>query len=175
MKNPLLLSGILLIFFGCNPAEKNQKNALNYFDLKGYFAKEAARLNKSKPLLTKTVEVNKDAETRKLRITDWNKELSIFSDADINRNAWKDLFNRKDIGEGEIYTTGNEKIPVKEVLVTKKNGQVQGIRIMIRYNNMLYSSADTLAYYPDSLYQVKKQQKIRLLSEKNYRITGKLF
>lgn len=173
MRKQLLLSGVLLIFFGCNPTEKNQKNTLNYFDLAGYFAKEGARLNKSNPLLTKTVEVNGDAETKKLRITDWTKELAVFSAADINRNAWKGLFNAKPTDQEEIYVSESEKIPVKEVLVIKKNGQVHGIRILIGYSNVLYTSADTLSYYPDSLYQINKKQKIRLLSEKNYNITGR--
>lgn len=174
MRKQFLLPGILLFFFSCNPTEKNQKNTLTYFDLKGYFVKEGARLNKSNPLLTKTVAVNKDEETRQLHLTDWTKELAVFSDADINRNAWKGLFNRKIIGQGEVYTSDHKKIPVKEVLVIKKNGQVHGIRILITYSNILYRSTDTLSYYPDSLYQVKKQQKIRLLSEKNYSISGKL-
>lgn len=174
MRRKILLPGILLVFLGCNPAGKSQKNPLTYFDLKGYFEKEALRLSAINPLLTKTVSVNNMEETKKIRITDWAKELSAFSDADINRSAWKGLFNKKNTGQQETYMSDNKKVPVKEVMISKRNGQVYGIRIVISYSNVLYSSADTLSYFPDSLYQVKKKQQIRLLAEKNYTITGRL-
>lgn len=171
MRRKLLLSGILLVFLSCNQAEKNQKNTLTYFNIKGYFEKEALRLTRVNPLLMKTVEVNEVAETKKIRVTDWAKEFSVFSDADINRNAWKGLFYKKVNDQQEIYTSDDKKVPVKEVMIIKRKGRVYGIRILIKYSNVLYSSADTLSYFPDSLYQVKKKQQIKLLSEKNYSIT----
>ena len=173
MRRKLLLSGILLVFLSCNPAEKDQKNTLTYFDIKGYFEKEVLRLARINPLVTKTVAVNELPETKQIRITDWTKELSAFSDADINRSAWRGLFNKKSTGQEEVYSSDDKKVPVKELTITKRNGQVYGIRILIRYSNVLYSSADTLSYFPDSLYQVKKKQQIKLLDEKNYSITGR--
>src|SRR5690606_13797737 len=104
MRKKMLTSGILLVFLGCNPAQKNQENALNYFDLKGYFEKETQRLSKSNPMVTKTVVVNGNAETKKTRIADWSKEFSIFSDADINRSAWKGLFLTKASNDEDVYT-----------------------------------------------------------------------
>jgi hypothetical protein len=173
MKKKIWLSGILLVFYGCNPAAKNQRDTFNYFDLKGYFEKEAARLTKNNPAITKTVTVNDAAESKETRIADWTKELAIFSDADLNRNAWKGLFKAVNAGNQEIYTSDQEKIPVKEVRIIKRNGEVYQIRILVKNTNILYSSADTLSYYPDSLYQVKKKQHIKLLAEKRYTITGK--
>jgi hypothetical protein len=172
MKKTLFVSGILLIFYGCNPAVKNQQRTLNYFDLKGYFNKEALRLTKNNPEFTKTVTVNDSSETKKIRISDWSKELSIFSDADINRNAWKGLFKTNLTVGQDTYTSDDEKIPVKEISITRKNHEIQSIRIVMKSSNSLYSSADTLSYYPDSLYDIKKSQQIKLLSEKKYRITG---
>lgn len=173
MKKKIWLSGILLVFYGCNPTAKSHKDTLNYFDLKGYFEKEAARLTKENPVFTKTVMINDAAESKKTRIADWKKELSIFSDADMNRNAWKGLFKITNNGGQEIYTSAQEKIPVKELRIARRNGKVYHISILVKNSNILYSSADTLSYYPDSLYQVKKKQHIRLLAEKKYTITGK--
>lgn len=173
MRRLFLLSGILLCLLACNPTETTQQNTLNYFDLKGYFEREGLRMNKRSPLLTKTVEVNEQTETKKIRIADWGKEFSVFKDADINRNAWKGLFGVKKTDAQDIYTSDNEKVPVKEVIINKENGKIYSIRILIKYSNVLYSSVDTLSYYPDSLYQIKKKQKIRLLSEKKYTISGR--
>lgn len=173
MKKMLFLPAALLFFYGCKPAKEEQKHSLNYFDLKGYFAKEAVRLNKSNPGLTKTVMVNGAAETKQIRLGDWQKELAAFSDVDINRSAWAGLFSVTRNNERELYTSDDEKVPVKEVLVLKKDNKLYGIRVLVKNTNILYSSSDTLSYYPDSIYQVKKKQHIKLLAEKNYSITGK--
>lgn len=173
MRNTLLLFSILLFFISCNDsADKKQKNDLTYFDVKGYFDKEAARLNKANPLINKVVNVNGAEESKRTKIADWNKELTLFSDADINRASWKGLFQLKKSEDQELYTSDNEKVPVKELLVFYKNNRVHGFKILIKNTNTLYTSVDTLTYYPDSLYQIKKMQNIKLLSEKSYTITG---
>lgn len=175
MKYHHLLCGILLLLCsGCgDPMAAGQKNAHTYFDLKGYIEQESNRLGRSNPTVHKTVMVNDSSESKELKIKDWKKELSAFSDADMNRAAWKGLFQVKKTGEQETYTSDQKKVPVKQVTLTRRNGQLYGLQILIRNSNALYTSADTLSYYPDSLYEVKKTQNIRLLSEKNYRITGK--
>lgn len=172
--NHLLCGFLLLLCYSCGDSTvAGQKNAHTYFDLKGYIEQESNRLNRSNPMIHKTVMVNDSSESKEVRIQDWKKELSAFSDADMNRAAWKGLFQVKKTGEQEVYTSDHKKVPVKEVLVSRRNGQLYGLQILIRNSNTLYTSTDTLSYYPDSLYEVKKTQNIRLLSEKNYRITGK--
>lgn len=173
MRESLCLAFILLFFYGCTPAIKEQKDTLTYFNLKGYFEKEALRLKRTNPVLTKTVMVNGNAETKNISITDWPKEFAVFSDADINRTAWAGVFKVEKDSLKELYTSDNEKVPVKEVRVLKMNNKLYGIQIIVKNSNILYTSSDTLSYYPDSLYQIKKKQHIRLLAEKIYGITGK--
>ncbi|WP_449435582.1 hypothetical protein [Pedobacter steynii] len=96
MRKPILLFLSFLLFISCNnSADKKQKTNLNYFDIKGYFEKEVARLTLKNPLITKTVSVNGATESKRIKITDWKKELTLFSDADINRASWKGLFELK--------------------------------------------------------------------------------
>jgi len=174
MRNTIFLLLIVLFFGSCNSAApKKQSSVLSYFDVKGYFAKEAERLKLLKPEIDKTVMVNKEEEHRKLKITDWKKELSIFSDADINKSAWQGLFKIHKEKDLETYLSNDEKVPVKSLRISYKNGKLFGIEILISNANSLYTSNDTLSYFPDSLYQVRKTQHIKLLKEKNYRITGK--
>lgn len=174
-KTPLFF--LLLLLFGCQEQpEQKQKKELTYFDLKGYFEKESKRLSAASPYLTKTVSVNDSTETQKIRVRDWNKELEIFKDSDINKAAWKGMFNVTSKSGTVYYKSDDEKIPVKELSVFYTNGDnkiLQGLQIVISNTNILYESRDTLIYYPDSVYQVKKSQDILLLSKKNYQITGK--
>lgn len=173
MRNLSVLLSASLFFGACNSAvPKKQAVTVPYFDVKGYIYAEAGRLQRANPEISKTVMVNNDSEHKKVKIADWKKELSAFSDADINKSAWKDLFKLQKQKDMEVYTSGNEKVPVKSLSIFYRNGKVQGIKLLISNANLLYTSNDTLSYYPDSLYQVKKTQRIKLLKEKNYRITG---
>lgn len=169
------LSFLLILFSlgACNSAPpKKQFKVLQYFDLKDYIAKEAKRLNQLNPEIDKDVVVNKAREHKKVRIADWQKELAIYADADINKSAWQGLFELHESKDSKTYVSDNEKVPVKSLSVIYRNGKLFGIKILIKTENILYTSNDTLSYFPDSLYQVKKTQHIKLLNEKNYQITG---
>ncbi|MDN3588004.1 hypothetical protein QWY86_15080 [Pedobacter aquatilis] len=155
----------------CNQEKESKANTdLLYFDIKGYFQKEALRLNKSKPKILKVVTINGLSENKNLNIKDWEKEFSIFANADINKASWKGSFKTQKAVDKIIYTSSNKKIPVKKVQIDFLNKSVAKIKIIISNKNILYTSGDTLLYYPDSLYLVKKYQKIKLLKEKKYQV-----
>jgi len=163
-----------LVFFSCNQRKESEANTnLLYFDIKGYFGKEINRLQKLTPTVKKTVSVNGAVEDKSIKINDWNKELAIFVDADINKTSWKGSFNSSKTDTTENFISTNKKIPVKNISIQRKGNQVLKLEIIIANQNILYSSNDTLTYYPDSLYQIKKQQKIELLKVKNYQISGR--
>ena len=172
MKKPALFLAASLLFAACTPADNEKQNiSPQYFDLQSYFTKEEARLKKLNPTVEKTVSVNDSSEKKSLKITDWKKELSIFTDADINKKAWLGQFEIHKTPILEQYSSDQEKIPVKELKVMRKDGKVSGIQILLKNTNALYTSIDTLVYYPDRLYRVNKTQHIKLLAEKRYKIT----
>lgn len=161
--------------FSCNQQKESEANTdLLYFDVKGYFGKEIARLRKLKPSVNKTVSINETNENKILKITDWEKELAIFLNADINKTSWKGSFVISKQNGSDVYTSSSKKIPVKIITVKRDSLRIRKIEIIIAYQNILYQSHDTLSYYPDSLYEIKKEQKIRFLKEKKYSITGKM-
>ncbi|MBO9675043.1 MAG: hypothetical protein J7577_16465 [Sphingobacteriaceae bacterium] len=164
-----------LAFFSCNQQKETEANTdLLYFDIKGYFGKEISRLQKLNPIVNKTVSVNGVAENNTTKIASWAKELAIFVNADINKASWKGNFKLKELNGIAIYTSDNKKIPIKKISVTRSGLKTQKIEIITDNKNILYRSQDTLIYFPDSLYSIRKHQKIRLLKEKQYSITGKL-
>lgn len=175
MIKKLVILVFALAMFSCNQRKEAEANTdLLYFDVKGYFGKEISRLQKLNPVVNKTVNVNGTAENKTAKITDWTKELAIFVNADINKTSWKGSFKVTAQNGVDIYTSDNRKITVKKVSITW-NGQKAGkIEIIIDNKNILYQSQDTLTYCPDSLYAIRKQQKIRLLKQKKYSVIGKL-
>lgn len=164
-----------LALFSCNQQKEAEANtSLTYFDIKGYFGKEISRLQQLNPNVDKTVSINGVSENKTAKITDWTKELAIFVNTDINKTSWKGSFKASKQDGADIYTSDSKKIPVKKILVIQNGNKVGKIEIIIDNKNILYQSQDTLTYYPDSLYSVKKHQKIRLLNEKRYLVIGKL-
>ncbi|UKT62443.1 hypothetical protein [Pedobacter mucosus] len=170
---------IFLVFaiglISCNQRKEAEANTkLLYFDIKGFFKNEINRLQRLKPSVDKTVSINGSIENKKIVIQDWNKELAIFLNADINKTSWKGSFTTYRKNESAIYKSASKKIPVKKISVVKENSIIKKIEILIAYKNILYQSNDTLIYYPDSLYEIKKEQDIRFLKKKKFVIVGKL-
>jgi len=167
------LIGFVFAFglISCNQEKESKVNTeLLYFDIKGYFQKESIRLKKTNPVILKEVDIDGAKETKSLNIKDWEKEFSIFANADINKASWKGSFKIQKLHDGLIYTSSSKKIPVKSFRIDSFENKVKKIEIIISNKNILYTSGDTLLYYPDSLYLVKKHQKIKLLKEKKYQV-----
>ena len=171
----LFLAFLLISVFSCTERKNVEANTdLMYFDIKGYFQNEIVRLQMLKPTVVKTVYISGSEEKKTIGIQDWNKELAIFLNADINKASWKGSFSIDKKDENEIYKSSAKKIPVKMIAVTKENKTVKKIVVIIAYKNILYQSQDTLTYYPDSLYEIKKEQDIRFLKKKKFTVIGKL-
>jgi hypothetical protein len=171
MKKVAFLFACVLLSCG-NPNKEQRGPVPVYFDVKGYFNKEAMALGRRSPIVDKTVSINGTTENKKLKISNWDKELASFIDADINKRAWEGEFSTVNTSNSTVYSSDNEKVPVKKLEVVKENGKVSAIIILISNSNYLYSSTDTLRYYPDSLYQIRKSQQIKLMAPKRYQITG---
>lgn len=168
----LILGVFVLAISSCSPQENNKASTPNYFDISGYFAGEASRLQKANPTVIKSVVAIGKTESQSTKITDWKTELTSFSNADINKASWQGEFTEAISGENISYTTSNPKISIKKIEIKKINNQIKGIMIIKATENILYNSADTLLYYPDSLYFIQSEQKIKLLDKKKYQVTG---
>lgn len=166
---------LFIALTACNNPQLDKSDAASAtFDLPAYFAGQVKQLDARKPRVLKSVWINGKQETKSIQISDWKKELSIFTDADINKRAWAGEFNKLVTDSSEQYVTTNEKIPVKEVTIYRRDGRITSVSIIISNRNYLYTSTDTLSYVPEKLYQIKKMQQIRFMKTKSYKILGKL-
>jgi len=176
----------IAILPACKPAIQ-QNASLKYFDVKGFFEKESARLTKLNPLIVKSVYHNGVTETKKVYIDNWDNEFSLFSESDINRPAWRDNYTTISEGNITIYRAKDPELNnTQQILIKRVNGKVEYILI---YNsnhasknttnsktrslkNLLFTNEEELSYFPDSLYQINKIQSIRLLGTNKYQIKG---
>ncbi|TKC04610.1 hypothetical protein FA048_19300 [Pedobacter polaris] len=162
----------MIFISACNYGDHIKEHPV-YFDLETYFKQEAVRLAKKNQPIDKTVIINGKAEQKKLIINNWEQEFNSFIDADINKASWKGSFIFTKSDQLEIYTSNSKKIPVKKIEIAYVNEKVKSIRVFIVNTNDLYTSKDSLTYYPDSLYEIKKTQKIKLMDGKQYQVIGK--
>ena len=167
-----------LILFGlaaCKSDNKASDIKKTYFDIRGFFAKEANRLAAKRPAVQKSISDNGSIESRKVRVADWGSELSLFSESDINKPSWRNSYRVSKRGSVITYTAKDSKIRTQKVTIRLSDkSQVSYIAIRNQSENMLYSSNEMLEYYPDSLYRIVKQQNVKVLGSHRYLIEGRL-
>jgi len=133
-----LAAGLLVSGIACTPDVKENGGMSHYFDIKGYFTTDIARLNKHKKLVLKTVTHNGVTETKKVGITNWAQELDTFIGADINRPAWRNSYSIA-TGDGLVlYKAKDKDLKVREIIIKKDKNSVRWIVIYTKTENMLY-------------------------------------
>lgn len=146
-----------------------------YFDLVAYFEQQARHLQQANPVILKTVGKNEQREQKKLQLSDWKRELDLFSSSDINKPDWLQRYSVDSTNEVLTYRTKDPKLRTKEIKIHKdEKGRVKWIYILNGEKNWLYESLEKLNFYPDSLYRIEKEQAIRLIGRNSYLITGKI-
>ena len=172
-----IYTGVLLLLCGsyaCNKPEIKETGAqLKYFDLKEYFKKEATRLNKQNPGVNKTVGHNGTAENKKVHIGNWEKELNLFAESDINKPAWKLSYNVQANDDSIVYKSKYPELETRKIIIRKKEGQVTEIAIVNNTHNLRYNTTEKLVYAPKAYYLIEKLQKVKIMGANNYTIKGK--
>ncbi len=169
----LLIVVFWTCIFGCKPEVKQGNGSLRYFDLKRYFNAEATRLNLKQTPILKTASYNGHEYTKPAKIKNWKRELALFIESDINKASWKDSYQVKSNADSIVYNAIDTALHIRQILVILRDTQVRSVRIKNFTKNLLYQTKEQLTYFPDSLYSIKKNQKILFLGLNNYTITGK--
>ena len=164
-----------ILLLSCAKNSGNVKADRTYFDLDSFFLKEASRLQILNPGVNKTVSRNSEEQTKKISGINWENELSLFAESDINKSAWKDSY-KVIHNKGElIYRSLDSNLRTREIRIVKdQKGTVQKIIIENQTNNRLFQSFEKLVYMPDSLYQIDKKQHILLIGDNHYLIRGRI-
>lgn len=92
----LLWIGLLGCWAGCGPPAPEQGPADGqplYFDLQGFLDRQIQDLNQDQPEVLKTVRDQQgEVETGTVRNLNWERELDLFREVDLNRPALRDYF-----------------------------------------------------------------------------------
>lgn len=151
---------------------------LQYFDLSGFIKKEAERLAKTNAEVSKTAFLNGKEEMKKMAISDWEKELNSFVEADINRKSFLGKYAADSIvREGQLsvmrYSAQKENLRTRElsVIYDKDRNPVKIIAVLYT-GNILYTSHQQLSYEPDKGFWISGKQTIRFLEPDSFSVTA---
>lgn len=169
--NGLRVIFLILLISSCQGPEQVQEK--KYVDLKAFFTDEISRLSKQKITVDKTVSRNGISESKKNIAPDWETELSLFLESDINKPAWSNSYLVDNNNDIISYTSADTKLRTRSIRITKNmKGHIEEVSIVNSTKNPLYASSEELLYIRDSLYQIIKKQDVFLLGNNNYKISG---
>jgi hypothetical protein len=144
---------VLAASTSCRHDARSAAGPKQYFDLKGFFSADSAKLAKLNPVVVKTVMHIGSLETKSVKIANWGEEFGLFKGADINKPALKDAYYVINDNGQLIYRAKDPNQQVLEILVKQIAGNVKWILIYTKTpKNLLYRTTTKLTYYPDSLY-----------------------
>jgi hypothetical protein len=133
MKRSILL--ISLLFLQCTN-EKSIDRELHYFDTRGVIESTISKLVQEKPKVEKLWKYGSAEEKRMVENMDWEKELKLFLDADINKSSYIGSYDSTRAGQMITYSLkSNENLPVKILSVSKDstNLEIHAIRTSENY------------------------------------------
>ncbi len=169
---------IIILLAACQPInEEAQQDPTPqvFFDIKGYFNQEVQRLNTLQPQVTKTVAINQKKETKQWTNLNYQPELEVFAQADINRLDWVDKYSVDSTFQnnrltGIEYKALEDKLRTRHIRIQFKNGNVSNIRIENGGKNMAAGSQQELEYEPSNGYYIKSVQHTTLFKDKIFKI-----
>lgn len=166
-----------LSYISCNNKTENAPESKPYFDLKKYFLQQADLLNKQQTQLQKQITKVSKTEVKIFTSVDWQRELTPFSDCDINKPSWfHSYYADTNFVAGEMrvkYIARDASLPVRQLQVNFENNIVKQLYIDKESANSYYHSKNSYAYSPVNGFAINGSQEVMLSRKTNYSITAK--
>ncbi len=152
------------------PIKQSDKSAI-FFDLKDFFQKEKARLEKINSF-KKTVSINGISEEKEVATLNFDNELSIFIASDINRPAWSDKYKVDSIFTAQkklsqiTYSVLDESLKTKKITIDFQDNIAVNIEIEKATDNAVAQSKQVLFYTVGKGYSIQSKQALSLSDTK---------
>ena len=167
------------VFIGCTNTE-TKNTSKSYYDLANIINQQIANLSSQKPLVEKKLVIADKTETLQTKDINWNKELELFLQADLNKQSYQARYNIQQKDNTVTYTLKEgEDLPVKELVIEfDEVNNPKYIGAKIQTSNYLYESDKMLSAQLNKnqllSYHIKGWQKLFIGSKKNFNIKGKV-
>ena len=157
---------IVVVGWSCqSPADSTAElqSVNTFFDLVSFFDQEISQLNQQQPKLKKTVIVNGAIEEQELNSVDYQKELSLFKEININKPA---LINKYSTDSSLVgtqlqqltYQALDESLNIKRIAIFFQDDRVQRVDVEKSTTNMFAKTGQQLTYEIQKGYQINSEQ-----------------
>jgi hypothetical protein len=176
MRLSFLYVALLLWLVACYvpPVDETDQPAGPFFDLEGFFEKEAAFLSSQQLRVQKTIQQNGQRESQEVVVDDWKRELSFFAESDINKPSWRDQYtvdSTRSANKLTIeYRSKDKNLSTQKLDIEIVADTVQSVLVLKNIDNQVYSSQQSLTYIAKQGYKINQAQDIVLLSGDHYNI-----
>jgi hypothetical protein len=171
---------LLLLFVAACTNSENKIQSKNYYDLAGLLNRQISDLSAKKPLVEKTVVLADKKERIDTKDINWNKELELFLQADLNKQSYQSAYT-VDVKDKRISyrLKEGEKMPVNQLVIEFDEKDLpKHIEATMRTSNYLYESDKKLTadLVNNKLinYKIEGYQELFIGSRKNFSIEGKI-
>jgi len=168
---------ISLLLVGCTELE-TQNSTKTYFDLASLVNQQIAELNKNQPLTHKNLAIEEKKEVLNTTKIDWQKELELFLQADLNKQSYQLSYNKEETPKMAVYMLKEgESLPVKSLkIIFDEDKSVKHIEALIQTENYLYKSEKYLLMTLDknhlTHYQIEGLQELFIGKKKRFKADG---
>lgn len=165
-----LLSISTIFTIACNePTPQTNNTDKIYFDLTKVIQQDINRNSTNKCIEEKTVYIQNQKETKRLDTIDWKEELKPLLECDINKPAWKGQFYVDTIPNDVMkdttlqYRALNDKVSIRLMSVIYDSTQIKKIIIVKKISSFLFSTNQTIDYYPTLGFAIRGEQKALMM------------
>ncbi len=176
MRKLLIIS---LLLAGCTESS-NENTSKYYYDLSGLINQKISQLTENKPLTQKTLSIGDKTETIKTKDIDWNKELELFLQADLNKQSYQLSYTQDSTQNTVVYQLKKgEKLPVKSLSIEfDEQKSPKHIEALMQVENYLYKSEKHILMDLEKKqlksYQIEGWQELFVGKKKGFKVTGKV-
>lgn len=170
------------IFFQCAPKGNEVQYPATHFDVRQLLENQIHMLDSLRPTLLKELRFQKDTNTIQTKDVDWQSELEMFFELDINKPALAPLYDSTS-GEALVYRLkeSTNKADVKELKILRDSmGNLMRVGGSIVRNNYLFRTERKLLleFDPQSKrldgYQIFSGTKVILKGDEKGEVKGKI-
>lgn len=162
MKRIIYISIVLFLLTACSQSKVNSNNKI-LFDLNTLVQQDIDSLQKNNCGCTKTILAVDKKEIAIQDTINWEKEMQLILSCDINKPKWIEHFKVDSLDNKVLYTTQNNKIPIKKMVVYYNEQQeVVQVEIKKQQKSILLKNVTYVNYYPKKGFEVKQEQYLPL-------------
>lgn len=157
---------LVLIGVACQQEAQLPMDNTQFFDLKAFFEKEQKQLTSINRIIKKAT-VDGKVEEKTVNSINFEEELALFVDSDINKISWLDKYTVDSTFTNQVlssisYQAKDEKLKTNLLAIQFEQDKVSHIKIIRKTSSIAAQLEQELTYTPLKGYTINSRQKTSL-------------